>query len=189
MESEEAKIKTWEDGYAVTPAPIYKTFTRKMLKQLTQLAKLGARNVDIAEFFGVHEQTVNLWIKRRPEVVEALRKGKIIADMKVAVSAHRRATGYEYDEIHTVSGTDKEGVPFKMTRTIRRHVPGDTRAQAFWLTNRQRALWSDTSKLEITHNNQDKKKIDVSNLTPEQRDALKALAIEQISSLSGASDN
>lgn len=109
-------------------------------EQAFKLCLLGATDAQIADFFGVTEQTVNNWKKAHPSFFESLKRGKMEADGEVANSLYRRALGYEHEAVKIVADA-KTGaehvVPF-----IERYPP-DTTAAIFWLKNRQPKAWRD----------------------------------------------
>lgn len=74
------------------------TFANQALK----LALLGAKDEELADFFGVDVSTINRWKKKYPEFCESLKKGKDIADSNVASKLYNRAIGYDFEETHTV---------------------------------------------------------------------------------------
>ena len=45
---------------------------------------LGATDKQLATFFDVSEQTINAWKHKHPSFLESLRRGKEIADARVA---------------------------------------------------------------------------------------------------------
>src|SRR5690606_9591061 len=59
---------------------------------------LGAKDTELAVFFGVSESTLNLWKKEHPEFSESIKEGKEEADARVAQSLYHRATGYSHPE-------------------------------------------------------------------------------------------
>ena len=111
----------------------------------------GTRQVDnktlnkLADFFNVTEQTINNWKLAREGFFESLKKGKLLADAKVASALYHRALGYEHEE-------DKifqfEGEPV-IVPTIK-HYPPDTTAAIFWLKNRRPSAWRDRQDINVT---------------------------------------
>lgn len=109
-------------------------------EQAYRLCLLGATDAEIAEFFGVSEQTVNNWKKAHPAFLESLKEGKRIADGRVAESLFRRALGYSHPEDKIFNqGPEKEPLIVPTTK----HYPPDTTAAIFWLKNRQPQKWRD----------------------------------------------
>jgi hypothetical protein len=107
-----------------------------------RLCLLGMTDAQLAEWFGVREQTINNWKHKHPTFFESLKKGKAHADGKVAESLYHRARGYHHPDTYiTVHKGQVITVP------ITKHYPPDTAACCFWLKNRQK--WSD--KHEVDH--------------------------------------
>jgi hypothetical protein len=113
------------------------------IDQAYKLALLHATDVEIAKFFDVVPATLYNWKTTYPEFAQAIRNGKEIADMEVASSLFKRATGYSVtEEVLTKSGE---------VVSLAREIPADVKAQTYWLNNRTRHLenaWRD--KQEIT---------------------------------------
>lgn len=110
-----------------------------------KLCLLGVKDTDLAFYFNVSEQTFNVWKKKHPELVEALKKGKDDADANVGKSLYQRALGYSHPDVHI---SNYQG---DITVTpITKHYPPDPTSCIFWLKNRQRALWRDKQEHEMT---------------------------------------
>lgn len=117
--------------------------------QAKKLCKLGMIDKELAEFFGVSEQTLNAWKKAHPEFLESLKGGKALADAEVAAKLFHRATGYEHPD------SDIKVINNKVVITpMVKHYPPDTTAAIFWLKNRQPKKWRD--KPEGTDGEDDK---------------------------------
>lgn len=113
--------------------------------QAYKLTLLGAKDKQIAEFFGVSESTINLWKLKHPKFSESMSAGKESADAVIAESLFHRAKGYSHPEVHVSS---YEGA---ITLTpLTKHYPPDTNAASLWLRNRQPALWRDKVDHEIS---------------------------------------
>ena len=126
------------------------SYRPEFAKQAYKLALLGMTDRQMAEFFGVTEQTLNNWKTSAPGFFESLINGRDIADADIAVSLYQRAKGYEHpeDDIRVVSLGGNAGSEIVITPTIKRYPP-DTGAAALWLSNRQRARWK--QKIEVEH--------------------------------------
>lgn len=124
---------------------------------------LGATDKNLAEFFGVSEQTINAWKQRYPSFLESLKSGKIEADARVAKSLFRKAVGYEHDAVKIFND---QGRPL-VVPYVEKFAP-DTTAGIFWLKNRQPQLWRD--KQDLNHTSDDgsmSPSIDASKLSSE----------------------
>lgn len=114
-------------------------------KQAKQLCKLGATDQELAEFFGVSQQTLNNWKVSQPGFLESLKGGKEVADERVTTALYHRAMGYSHpeDDIRAINGE------IVITPTIK-HYPPDTTAAIFWLKNRRPDEWRDKVQQEVT---------------------------------------
>ena len=119
------------------------SFKPEFVDQSIKLARLGAIDADLADFFGVSEVTVNAWKKKHPEFLNALKEGKAQADAEVADRLFQRAIGYEHEEVKVFL---HEGEPV-LVPLVKRYAP-DTTAAIFWLKNRRPDLWRDKQDVE-----------------------------------------
>lgn len=107
-----------------------------------RLCLLGATDKDLAETFGVSEQTIITWRSKHPGFLESIKKGKEIADARVAESLFQRANGFVATDTH-IAVIDGAVVKTPTEKVY----PPDTTACIFWLKNRQPGKWRD--KVEI----------------------------------------
>lgn len=106
---------------------------------------LGATDVQMAEYFSVSEVTLNAWKKKHPSFLKSLKRGKDLADSKVAASLYNRALGYSHPDV------DIKAVNGEIVETdIIKHYPPDTTSCIFWLKNRQSNHWKDKREIENT---------------------------------------
>lgn len=110
-----------------------------------KLCRLGATDIELADFFGVHVATLYRWQAQHPEFCEALKTGKFAADERVERSLFHRAIGYSFDAVKIMS---YEGAVIEAP--YREHVPPDTTAAIFWLKNRRPEQWRDRKEHEHT---------------------------------------
>lgn len=113
-------------------------------EQAYKLCLLGATDKDMADFFGVSEQTINAWKASHSEFLESLKRGKMLADATVAQKLYHRAIGYEHNEIITASFQGQ----ITDTMEVVKHYAPDPTAAIFWLKNRQPKNWRDKQELE-----------------------------------------
>lgn len=113
-------------------------------KTAAKLCKLGATDIEMADFFGVTVSTLNLWKQTHPEFSASIKVAKEAADTRVERSLYERATGYSFDSVKILtvslgnnSGSEVQQVPY------REHVPPDATSMIFWLKNRQPTKWRD----------------------------------------------
>jgi hypothetical protein len=119
-------------------------YQREYAEQAEKLCKLGATDVELADFFGVCEATINNWKGAHSEFLESIKRGKVLADAEVASKLYHRAIGYEHPDTHFSS---YEG---DVTETpMVKHYPPDPTAAIFWLKNRQPAKWREKQTTEV----------------------------------------
>lgn len=117
---------------------------------LKSWARSGLSDEQIAKNMGISRSTLNEWRKKYPDISEALKKGKEVADYEVENALFKRATGYtetlkktfkckvvEYDEL----GKKKKEEEILKEGFDEVHFPPDTGAAIFWLTNRKPEDW------------------------------------------------
>lgn len=120
-------------------------FKTEYCDQVVKLCRLGATDQDIAEFFSVSTTTIDNWKRQHPEFLGAIRAGKIEADVQVANSLFKKATGYVVEVEKVVGQGDKRKV-VKMNVAIE----PDTQACVFWLKNRRKDQWRDKQDIDLT---------------------------------------
>lgn len=115
------------------------------LETLRGLARRGLSDEDIAKAINVDRSTIYAWKKTYPAISDALRDGKLAADLAVESALFKKATGFTVTDTKTTSFLDKETgelVEGKSEVTTK-HVLPDTLAIMFWLKNRCPDLWKD----------------------------------------------
>lgn len=112
-------------------------------EQAEKLCRLGATDIELADFFEVSDRTIYRWQSIYPDFCQALKAGKETADDRVERSLFHRATGYSFDS-EKVFQYQGEIIRAK----TREHVPPDTTAMIFWLKNRRQGDWRDVHKHE-----------------------------------------
>lgn len=119
-------------------------FQEEFIPQAEKLCKLGATDMELADFFEVDVRTLYRWKAENEAFCQALKAGKDVADERVERSLYARANGYEHNEV------DIRVVGGEIVQTpIRKYYPPDTTACIFWLKNRRAAEWRD--KVEQEH--------------------------------------
>lgn len=115
-------------------------------------ARDGLTLEQIAGNLGVARQTLADWAVRYPNIGNALKKGRDVADYIVENALFKRATGFQYDEITEEPVTDADGLPLldedgqpvlRVSKRVIKFMAPDTGAAAFWLKNRRRDRWRD----------------------------------------------
>ena len=104
---------------------------------------LGATDAELGEFFSVDERTINNWKIDFPSFFQSIKKGKEIADAKVAQALFHRATGYSHEDVDIKM---YEGGIIETPYT--KYYPPDATSAIFWLKNRQPKKWRDKQVTE-----------------------------------------
>lgn len=105
-------------------------------EQAYKLCLLGATNEQLADFFEVAVSTFHEWRLAHPDFQDAIKRGKLEADARVAQALFSRATGYVAPDVDIKM---YEGTIIQ-TPTLK-HYPPDATSMIFWLKNRQPDLW------------------------------------------------
>jgi hypothetical protein len=114
-------------------------------------ARDGLTDEQIADKMEISRSTLYNYKKSYLDILDALRGGKEVVDVKVENALLGNATGYEYYE--EVVATKKEviyenGKRVKETITpvtlkVKRFKTAETTAAQYWLKNRKRKVWCD----------------------------------------------
>lgn len=96
-------------------------------------ARDGLTDEQIARNIGIAPKTLYQWIARFGQIGNAIKKGKAPVDIEVENALLKRALGYDYEEVVTEMYGDGK----KHVRKVKKHVPPDVGAIAFWLKNRR----------------------------------------------------
>jgi hypothetical protein len=123
-----------------------KTKYRKEFARIAKaMCKHGATDYDLAQEFEVATSTIWRWCSKYPEFCNAIKVEKGSYDDRVERGLAQRALGYSY---HAEKPFQYKGEVMKVQYV--EHVPPDVSAAKFWLLNRRRAQWSDTSRHKLT---------------------------------------
>lgn len=119
-------------------------FEQAYVAQAEKLCRLGATDVQLADFFEVHVDTIYEWKKQHPDFLEATKAGKAQADQMVEQALFQRAIGYSHKETKLFC---HEGAI--VAEDIVKHHPPETTACIFWLKNRKPDQWRDKQVTEL----------------------------------------
>ena len=140
----------------------WKTHVKDKLILVEGWARNGLTDEQIAKNLGISIQSFYTYKEKYLEFFESLKRGKEVVDTEVENALLKRALGYDYEE-ETVEELPNGGIK---TKTVTKHVAGDTTAQIFWLKNRKPDVWRD--KTAIEHSGEIKNDNPFSNLSTEE---------------------
>lgn len=112
---------------------------------ISEWASTGLTDAQISHNMGISVSTLNEWKRRFPQIMDALKKGKIVADQEVENAMYKSAIGYYVEEevqelsFEAATGNSK----LITTKRSKKWCPPSVTAQIFWLKNRQPDRWRD----------------------------------------------
>lgn len=118
-------------------------YTPEHPKKAGPLYWMGATDQDVADYFGVHVDTIYEWLKKYPEFSET-KNEKATADQRVERKLYERAMGYNHKA--TKMALDRHGEWHTMDYI--EHYPPSETALIFWLKNRQPEKWREKMEIE-----------------------------------------
>ncbi len=136
----------------------YETHVEPYIEAIKAWSRKGATEESIAKKLGVAYSTFRRYKEDEPKLMEALRVSKDLADAEIENSLFRKANGYNAEVRKNVKCKEEYFDDFgrKCTREILReaidevHIPADTKAITFYLTNRLPDEWREKQSIEGT---------------------------------------
>lgn len=123
--------------------------TRDLKKFIIYLYKEGKTDSQVAKSVEVCEATINNWKKKYPEFLESIKEAKLTPDEEVERSLFKNALGYDYREQKAMTVSQGKGLPSEIEIvTVTQHKAADTKAQIYWLQNRQPQKWRNLKSVE-----------------------------------------
>lgn len=120
---------------------------------VTNYCLMGATDTELATFLDVCEATINNWKKDYPEFLESIKKGKELADARVAGSMYKKATGYTAKHKKAVKIREGLGGGKYIEKVVmveeEQEIPPDATLAIFWSKNRRPNDWRDKKDVEV----------------------------------------
>jgi len=129
------------------PAGRPSDYREEFVGQAAKLAKLGATDMEVADFFDVDVRTIYRWKSEHAKFCQSLKAGKDEADDRVERSLYQRAIGFEHNSVKVFMPAGATGPVYA---PIREYVVPDTTAGIFWLKNRRCQEWRDKVLNEVS---------------------------------------
>ena len=114
-------------------------------------ARDGLTDEQIAHNMGIRRETLIAWKKRFPNIDNALKKTKEVADREVENALFKSALGYDVNEETWERRFNKKTGDYEMIlikKTVK-HIPPSNTAQIFWLKNRRPHEWREKQEIEV----------------------------------------
>ncbi len=134
-------------------------------EQARKLCLMGYTDVELAEFFGVCERTLNNWKKEHPAFLQSLKDGKENADAEVTVGLYERAKGYQHVETKVFNNNGEI-----VTYDVVKKYPPDPLAIKYWLNNRQPKRWREKVEQEVGSESNQVNKIQIEVVNAHDKD-------------------
>lgn len=124
--------------------------TPEGLLQISSWARDGLTDEEIAKKIGIRRETLYVWMKTYPNISNALKNNKELADQHVEQALFRKATGYKTKEIIRERQWNKATGQYELVtvKEVEKDVAPDTTAQIFWLKNRKPDTWRDKREVD-----------------------------------------
>ena len=115
-----------------------------------EYAKEGCLDKQIAERLGVRADTFCRWQTKYPQLAQALKRGREVANLELKRAMLKTASGYDVEEEETTVILDKNKKPKSYRKTSRkRHVPPNPTMQIFLAKNRMPDEFRDVNRHEV----------------------------------------
>ena len=125
----------------------YQTHVEPRLEEIEAWSRDGVSDKDIAQNLGIAYSTLRVYKDTYEPLAYVLKQSKDYVDNVIVTNAYlKRIIGYDVVEVKRSYSykTDSNGKVHKvLTGEVEqtRHIPGDPRAQEFWLAHRQPDKW------------------------------------------------
>ena len=128
------------------------------LKVIKGWARDGYTDADIYKRIGVSEHQFYEWLKRFPQIAQALKKGRapILVDVEDTL-IEKKLNGYFVDEEVTEVTQHPDGTTTKHKRVYKRWIAPDTTAIIFFLKTRKGAQYSERMSIAMENSEMDGK--------------------------------
>lgn len=131
------------------PRVSYEKNVEPYLDDIEKWSRKGATDKDIAETLGIGRSTLCKYAKKYSELGNVLTRAHAVADEVVENCLYKKCTGYTVQlrkmfKVKNVIYENGKKVAEKeelVAGIDEVHIPADTNAQIFWLTNRQPEKW------------------------------------------------
>ena len=110
----------------------------------------GLTYEQIASNMNIDPGTLYVWIRKHPEIKDALKKGEEVMVYEVENALYKSAMGYEVTETDQTETLYPDGSKTVTKHARKRHIPPSVGAICFILKNRRSEKWQDKPIVEDT---------------------------------------
>ena len=115
--------------------------TEEGLLKVSAWARRGLSNEQIAENIGVSRKTFQEWLKKFPELKDAVKNSKEVADIHVENALFKKCLGYTVTVKKNMKIRTEGGIEEIVPVEEEVYVSPDVNAQKFWLQHRKVEDW------------------------------------------------
>jgi hypothetical protein len=131
--------------------PVVNDRIKRNEEKILQMYKDGAIDKDIIAALKIGDSAYYKYLNNNPKFYDKVWELKNIFDVQVVEkSLIKRATGFEYEEVHTEVSEGKNGEQKKSVKRVKKYYPADTTAIIFHLKNRNPDKWRDKQEHDVT---------------------------------------
>lgn len=109
---------------------------KERLAEIEKWFRDGLKEEQVCKNLGISHQTLNVYKKAHPELLDAIKRGKRVIVTEIENALVKRALGYEYEEVKTYIKVEADGSKTTYTEKTLKHMPPDTAACAILLKNK-----------------------------------------------------
>lgn len=120
--------------------------TKDGLLTIEGWARKGLTNDQIAKNIGVNRDTLYTWMKKYPDISDALKNGRRPLDVEIENALIKKALGFTEDELTEDVSIDPDGNKTVHRRRTNKVFAPDTAAAIFYLKNRAADRYTDRPK-------------------------------------------
>ena len=117
------------------------------LNEIREWCMQGLTNEEMSKKLDINPDTWYKYMKQHGVLAELVQMSKSVIDSQVENALLKTALGYEYEEVKTIIEEDKNGKKRTRIEKVKKHMPPNPTAQAFWLKNRKREEWSERKEI------------------------------------------
>lgn len=128
-------------------SPFEPKWSEDFIEQCENYASLGANYGDMANMLGVTQQTFIRWRKARPELEQAILRGKGLQQCNVSKALLHRALGKTKITEEKIVTATIGGKKVVTTTHVTKQLAPDVAAQKIWLAAHDPEKWDSSGKL------------------------------------------
>lgn len=155
------------------------------LSEIRDWCMQGKTNEEMSQLLGISPDTWYTYLKEHSELNDIVIAGKSVMDHRVENALLKTALGYEYEEIKTIIEEDQNGKKRTRIEKVKKYMPPNPTAQAFWLKNRKKEEWGDRKEIvfDTKAQEEERKKVFLEMIKDEVIDADYSILDEGIATL------